>query len=353
MEEKEGPKIFIVDDDIFSLAIFKNHLANLGFHSIECFSTAEELLENLSQNPSLVLLDYCMGEDNGYDLLKKIKEYDPFINVMIVSGQSNMYVTVELLNNGAFDYVVKGEKVIQEITAAINKWMNLREYKNKVSDSSFDKDEVLRIILQSKEKVRKEISNELHDNINQLLATSKLYVETAIINEYDRMVLLEESKNYIDTAIGEIRKLSHSLNVSLLKEINLEEEIQKLIDTLSIQNQFYIYSNVSFKNQEKNIPVVIKHAVRRTVQEHFNNLLKHARARKVNFNLEICKEQLKLTIEDDGVGFDPEKIKRGLGLKNINERIAGVNGEIELKSTPGIGTSLNIVIPFAQLPNMN
>lgn len=353
MEEKMDPKIFIVDDDSFSLEILNNHLLNLGFHSIECFSTAAALLENLSQNPDLILLDYCMEESNGYELLKKIKEYDPSINVVIVSGQSDMHVTVELLNNGAFDYVVKGEKVIREITAAINKWMDLKTYKDKVSAVTLDKEEVLRVILQSKETVRKEISNELHDNINQLLATSKLYVETAIINEYDRMVLLEESKNYIDTAIGEIRKLSHSLNVSLLQEINLEEEIQRIIHSLSIHNQFYINASVSFNKDEKNIPVAIKHAVRRTVQEHFNNLLKHARARQVNFKLEISQEKLKLNIQDDGIGFDPGKIKKGLGLKNITDRITQINGAVEITSTPGNGSSLSISIPFGAPVSMN
>ena len=83
-------------------------------------------------------------------------------------------------------------------------------------------------------------------------------------------------------------------------------------------------------------------AIYRIVQEGLNNILKHARASKVSIHLYFKEQTVYLKIEDDGIGFDLKNIHRGIGLKNIEHRIAYYQGTLSVESSPGKGCSLTI-----------
>ena len=91
----------------------------------------------------------------------------------------------------------------------------------------------------------------------------------------------------------------------------------------------------------------------RIVQESLNNILKHAHAKCVTIRLERDIREVQLRIEDDGGGFTPEALaenKKGLGLKNITERVRMLGGKLNLDSSPGKGTRIEVTIPIAEQP---
>jgi two-component system NarL family sensor kinase len=90
----------------------------------------------------------------------------------------------------------------------------------------------------------------------------------------------------------------------------------------------------------------------RVVQESLNNILKHAHASHVNIQLERDIHEVQLRIEDDGVGFDLQKVgdKKGLGLRNITERVRMLGGKLNMTSLPGHGTRTEVAIPIAEKP---
>ena len=116
-------KIFLVDDDLFSLNLYRQHIRNLGYQDITTFENGTTCLNQLNQNPEVIFLDHNMDVLNGFELLKKIKRFNPNTYVVMVSGQEKLQTAVDALRYGAFDYIIKGDhetdkmsKVLQRIT---------------------------------------------------------------------------------------------------------------------------------------------------------------------------------------------------------------------------------------------
>lgn len=120
-------KIFWVDDDFFSLTLYKQCVKNLGFNDITTFSRSEDFLTQLSDKPELIFLDQNMEPICGVELLKEIKRFDPSIYVVIVSAQENLNIETNVFQHGAFDFVVKGEGEQEKIKKIIYKIIEINK----------------------------------------------------------------------------------------------------------------------------------------------------------------------------------------------------------------------------------
>lgn len=114
-------KIFLVDDDVFCLNLYQQFLKKLGYENITCYSGGKDCLDNLSQKPSIIFLDYNMEDMNGIDVLQSIKSHDSNITVVFISGQESVEVAVDALKYGAFDYIVKSKITPDTLQTTINK----------------------------------------------------------------------------------------------------------------------------------------------------------------------------------------------------------------------------------------
>ncbi len=121
MKELINKKIFVVDDDLFISELIAQHLKNLKFQDVTVYNDSVLALNELVQNPAIVFLDYNMDTLNGFELLTKIKRFNPNILVVMVSGQEDMNVAIESLKFGAFDYVVKGHNELNKIEEVLHK----------------------------------------------------------------------------------------------------------------------------------------------------------------------------------------------------------------------------------------
>lgn len=118
--------VFLVDDDPFYLRIFSQHLQNIGIKELQTFSNGYDCLEHISDKPDIVFLDHLMGDIEGYEVLKKIKRYDPDIYVVIISSQSKITTAVNSLKHGAFDYLEKGDDEQKRISAVLHKIVEVK-----------------------------------------------------------------------------------------------------------------------------------------------------------------------------------------------------------------------------------
>ena len=107
MANNSNLKIFLVDDDIFCLTLYKQFLNKLGYTAVQSFTSGDDALDNLSERPDIAFLDYNMEGLNGIDVLKKIKEFDPNILVYLISGQANPAIAAISHQEGAVDYIIK------------------------------------------------------------------------------------------------------------------------------------------------------------------------------------------------------------------------------------------------------
>ena len=119
--------IFLVDDDLFSLNIFRQGLENIGYENISLFLNGIICLNNLSQKPDVIFLDHNMDDLTGFEVLKKIKRVDPNIFVIMVSAQENINIAVDALKYGAFDYIIKGDDEIEKMHQVILRTQFIKE----------------------------------------------------------------------------------------------------------------------------------------------------------------------------------------------------------------------------------
>lgn len=122
-----NPKVFIVEDDIFYSEMLAHKLKVSGFENAQVFNSGETFEQHLYQMPDIVLLDYHLGDANGVELLKKIKAFNPNIQVILLSAQEQMRIAVNSLRYGAFDYLEKNEQSFEKLIHLIGRICLLNE----------------------------------------------------------------------------------------------------------------------------------------------------------------------------------------------------------------------------------
>ena len=205
--------------------------------------------------------------------------------------------------------------------------------------------QILAAILEAQENERREIAHELHDNVNQILVTCKILLESELKKQAGS-VFVKNSYRYLQNAIDEIRNLSHRLNPAQLQGIGLEGSLEELLHRLNMSGKFDVQLVINDPSLLKQIDYHISLSVFRIVQEQINNIIKHADASFVRISIDISKHFIDMEIVDNGKGFNPKKITNGLGLTNIRNRTEFHRGTSHINSAPGEGCSLSIYIPL-------
>ena len=128
MKNKIAMKIFISDDDTFSLNIYEQYLLMLGYTDITLFESKNECIDSLSRQPYVILLDQGMDHRDGYEVLKKIKQINPDIYVIFISDPGDRETELMLLKSGAFDCIEKGPDELKSISSLLEKISDIRQY---------------------------------------------------------------------------------------------------------------------------------------------------------------------------------------------------------------------------------
>ncbi len=191
--------------------------------------------------------------------------------------------------------------------------------------------DLLKSYVEGVEKERERISRELHDDIGSRLGSLKRFMP-----EHNN-VLLEKQ---IDTLYEDVRAMSHNLASPSLKIAGLH---QNLIDfAYETQQKTGVKIGVQVYDLPQNLREDISHHLYRIVQEAINNSIKHASPSEIDIQLFCHQDELVLTIDDNGKGFNPNDHFKGIGIKNMNARVVSLNGIFEMTSTVGRGTNILI-----------
>jgi signal transduction histidine kinase len=197
--------------------------------------------------------------------------------------------------------------------------------------------------IEGQEKERSEISKELHDNINQVLVTIKLYLELAMDDKKAKDDFIKRSAEKIVYCINEIRTLSKSLAPPSLNDYGLVEAITDLVENVRITKTFKIDLNIKLDSVNR-FNDLQQLYIYRIIQEQLNNIIKHADAKNVFVELLEDSHSVDLIIRDDGKGFNPQEKSNGIGLTNIQNRAELLNGRLEITSSPNKGCLLKVRI---------
>lgn len=202
--------------------------------------------------------------------------------------------------------------------------------------------EINAAIITAQGQERSLLGEELHDNINQILATANLYMDGAINNEELRVDCIKEGKVLIKKAMEEIRKLSKTLLPPSLGDTGLQMALVNVIEKIKLVNN-NIHFVIDWKiKDESDFGDKLKLTIFRIVQEQLNNIFKHAKANTITIRVEKKEDSLQLSIKDDGLGFDASQKSEGVGLQNIINRAELLNGTTVIKTSPGNGCEIEI-----------
>lgn len=220
----------------------------------------------------------------------------------------------------------------------------IRLEKKLAFEKSTKQQEVTAAVITAQENERSFLGEELHDNINPILATAKLYLDCALSQVERREALIKDSKGFITTAMNEIRTLSKSLVPPSLGEISLKEALFDMIEHFRVVHDIRFETKWNTIN-ESHFDDKLKLTIYRIMQEQMNNIFKHASAKTVIISLFQQEHLLAFDIIDDGIGFDTTAKKNGVGLQNIISRSEICNGKAIITSSPGNGCHLHISFP--------
>jgi signal transduction histidine kinase len=209
---------------------------------------------------------------------------------------------------------------------------------------------LLQAQLEIQEQTLQNISQEIHDNIGQVLSLAKLNLGTMDIEQ--PVILqqkIDDSKNLIGKAIQDLRDLSKSLNTDYVSNMGLLQAIEYELEMIRKSDAYETTLQISglpFKAESQKELIIF-----RIIQEIINNILKHAKASKILVQAIYGPTAITITITDNGMGVDltplnlAENGQFGLGLRNMHKRAQLIGAVFTITSTIGSGTTASIIIP--------
>ncbi len=219
----------------------------------------------------------------------------------------------------------------------------MRNMEKKIAEQQLkEQKKISRAMIRGQEAEKNHIGKELHDNINQILAGAKMFLVMAAKKNENIKSLIQYPVELLDSSIEEIRRLTYR-QVTPLKNIRLQEQLVKLIDSVQINTSLKTVLN--FKINEEGLSDDLKLNLYRIVQEQINNIAKHAAAKNVLINVIKDGANIILMVSDDGKGFNTANERKGIGITNMMNRAVSYDGVLEINSSPGKGTVLTASIP--------
>ncbi|GAA4356681.1 cache domain-containing protein [Variovorax defluvii] len=211
-----------------------------------------------------------------------------------------------------------------------------------------------RQVVQSQEEERGRLARELHDGTSQTLVSTKLLVESAVDAleraKHPAPVVLTKAVARLNETLSEVRRISHRLRPALLDQLGLPAALERL--GAEFGDEGTVAASVAVHGAPRELPEEVKTALFRVAQEALTNVRKHARARQVRIALDFEERGVRLEVGDDGVGFNVEATqldpRRGIGLRNMRERIAAIGGRLDVRSAAS-GTAIVAFVPAKSL----
>ncbi|MEZ0538441.1 ligand-binding sensor domain-containing protein [Fibrella arboris] len=232
--------------------------------------------------------------------------------------------------------------LIFALSAAVLIWVRRRE--NMLRDRQAEQ---LRLAFDVQEQVKRDIARDLHDEIGTRLATLKLYtsqIARYVSNDEAPRTLRNAINGLINDTISDVRDLLRELNPRTLEQYGFGPALEELLDRINATGA--IEAHLNMDDNLTRFPTDTEIMLYRIVQELINNTLKHANASQIDITCRYRDDRIYLTYADNGQGFNYERVRQGLGIGNIESRVAMLQGVIQWQTEHEKGTSVMILLPL-------
>jgi signal transduction histidine kinase len=349
-------RIMVVEDEIVLAMNLEELLMSMGYEVVGVAYSGEQAMEMaLDLRPELILMDIVLpGELDGIAAAEKImSEID--ISVVFMTDFLNKGFLERAKRLEPSGYILKPFNDAQ-IEAAIEIALQRREMEKDLLESEKRLRQLSSHLMETQERERRRISLELHDDLGQALTILKLKLSGVDRKlPEDRPELredCEELRQYVDQIIGKVRRLSHGLTPPNIEDLGLSAALSLLLEDLTKHVSIETKTEIGEVSHLFSLEAQIN--IYRIFQEALTNVVKHAQASLISIVVKEFKDTLTLAVEDDGNGFEVEKVKEGrstkggLGLTSMEERVRLLGGSMDIWSRKGKGTRLTFSVPIKE-----
>jgi len=305
-----------------------------NYYYLKAFSSAERGKNKAIRQSALDNIQIALGNKL---LLEELKSQKASLqrNISIVIGAGVLLLSLLLIRLAR--QRIKHQQVLRAKDAEVHQ----KELEGLLAGQEV---QVVEALVEGQEHERKRLSQELHDTIGSMLATLKLQFESLTelfeVSNDKQESKIEFTNDLLDRTCIEVRRISHNLSSGMVSKVGVVEAIRQVSNNINSSGKLA----VEFVTEVEDINLQGDAAVHlfRVVQELFSNIIKHSKATKLSVQISAFENEVTLIIEDNGVGFDYQKALRegkGLGLSNLATRVQQLNGELNVDSAIGRGTT--------------
>jgi signal transduction histidine kinase len=330
-------RALVLEDDPSDFEILEHDLIYAGFVP-QCrrVETKAEYLAHLTPDIDLILSDYSLPGWNALEALELYRASRLDIPFIVVSGTISEDVAVECMKRGAADYLLKDRmgRLGQAVAHAIE---NMAE--KRLSESLAAR------LMMAQEEERRRISRELHDQVGQEIAllTMELTRLQAEVPPGDALHAgLATCRQLANDNAAIVRNIALLLRPSMLDDLGLVPALHW--QAREVYRRTGLQVTVEAHDACNRLPDDYRTCIYRIVQEALHNVARHAKATEAHVTVRDEPLQIRVTIGDDGCGFDPHH-QKGIGILGMEERVRYLGGAFQISSDPGRGTCLTIMLP--------
>ena len=360
-------EILIVEDTPASLDLLAELLGQAGYKVRPAQDGRMALRSAQAQPPDLILLDVRMPGMDGHEVCRRLKA-DPAtrdIPVIFLSAMGDTGDKVRGLELGAVDYIAKPyqpEEVLMRVRTHVElrrlqsrleervaeRTAQLKESEASLRESEARLQELAGFLQTVREEERSRIARELHDELGQALTALRIDIgwlrprceslgEAAVKRIGDAHALVERT-------IDALRRISEGLRPGMLDVLGLAAAVEHHVNQFADRTGLAV--SLTMNRDEFEIDDARATTIFRLVQETLTNVSRHAQASHVAVTIAQDDNAIRVSVDDDGCGFDPNARKHTFGLLGMAERVKILGGTIEIRSQPGQGTTIAASLPL-------
>jgi two-component system sensor histidine kinase UhpB len=350
--------VLVVEDSPEDAEIICQLLREAGYQPFaERVQTAAQMAAALARRQwDLVIADHSMPRFDAPQALRLVQESGEDLPFIIVSGSIDEELAVAAMRAGAHDFIMKDRltrlapAVARELREAEVR-RERRRSERQVQEQATRLQALSRRLIEAQETERRAVARELHDEIGQVLTAVKINLQ-ALAHPGPAPGAdqgLRESIEILEQAIQRVRDRSMDLRPAVLDDFGLVPAVRWYLERRAARAGFTL--ELRADPALRRYPPEIETACFRVIQEAVTNTMRHARATLLRLEIESLDSGLRFAIRDDGVGFDCEAAKAralaggSIGLAGMEERVELLEGTIEIESSPGKGTHIEVFLP--------
>jgi signal transduction histidine kinase len=344
----------MVDDQPAKLLSYEVMLEELGENLLKATSGREALEILLKTDVAVVLMDVSMPELDGFQLAEMIREHPRFQKTAIIFISAVHLTDLDRLKGyqrGAVDYI--SVPVIPDLLRAkVSVFAELHRQARQLEMLNLELRRLSHSLMTAQDEERRRIARELHDGLGQDLTAAKMMLGSLVqpnqLKDSKDGKTVSEVLNMMDSAIEQVRTLSHLLHPPLLDEMGLLSALRWYTDGFAKRSGV-----VTVLDARKDFPRLepeLEMAVFKIVQESLTNVFRHAEAKQAVVQLEEREGFVYVSIIDNGKGIgngsdELHPNSYGIGVMGIKQRAEEFDGKLTLRNT-GSGTMVEVQIPL-------